>query len=229
MKNVRPRGMLGSIFFVKNSLNSKNSLISAMALMLLLFHCRVYPASVIPMSLQALTQSADTVVVAQCADVQTRWLGSKIVTDSTLHISERIKGTGDGNLIITTLGGTAMHPRLNVPVNMSVSGGVSFTPGQEVLVFTKENRRGEHQVVGLSQGKFDISDESDSGKKFIPVGLKILTTQTEAENLDAPGWNSDEWFSPFALLDDPDNRLVVRDIALEEMLVRIRQYMAENP
>lgn len=178
-----------------------------------------YAATVITMNLGELVNVADDIVVARSADIRSRWLGNKIVTDNVFEVTERVKGSANATLTITTLGGTAMHPSLNAPINMAVPGGVVFERGEEALVFTKANALGQNQLVGLTQGKFAIETDPESGKKLIAIGQKTLTTKVVgADDLDY-------FFSPSAVFEPHGNTIEVRKMELNELIYQIKQLL----
>ncbi|WP_086930689.1 hypothetical protein [Agarilytica rhodophyticola] len=177
-------------------------------------------ASSISMTLEELTANADDIVVARCVDVQTRWLGKKIVTDTTIDISQQLKGDDKAQLIVTTLGGSAIHPRLKTKVNMYVPGNIRFNIDEEVLVFTKQNKAGDNQVIGLSQGKFILEHDTVSGEKLISVGQKKLTTQQNNDNPLASLFSLDAEFHT------EDSRISTRKIRLSELIRDIEQHLS---
>lgn len=140
-----------------------------------------FAASVRTMPLSELTSEASDIVLGRCTTTHSRWQDDKIVTDATIDVSLTLKGDETPHMTITLLGGTAMHPRLNVPVTMNVPGGAVFKEGEEVLVFSKTSASGIHQLVGLSQGKFLVETDVMTGEKVIPVGQKKLANDVTAE------------------------------------------------
>lgn len=135
-----------------------------------------WATTVMEMDLPALVTAADRIVVARCVDVRSKWVGGKIYSDVDIAVEQDLIGSAASNYTVTSLGGTAMHPSLKVPVTMTVSGGLQFSVDEEMLLFTKQDRLGRHQVVGLSQGKFSVATDRNSGRKFIPLGDKKLET-----------------------------------------------------
>lgn len=187
-----------------------------------LFSFSANAASVIPMALDELVASADTIVVARCTDTKSYWQDNKIVTDNLLDIEQTIKGEAAADYVVTTLGGTALHPRLKAPVNMTVPGGARFDLNEEVLLFTRKNAQGIHQIVGFTQGKLTIETDEVSGKKVIPVGQKKVTNQpSDADSLDL-------LFSPFTVFESHQTKIQVRKIELPEMISKIEAQMAKQ-
>ncbi len=187
---------------------------------LLIFAFPVWGASVKTMPVATLTSEADHVVVGRCVSEASRWHGDKIVTDITLEISQTLKGNASPELVITALGGTAMHPRLKTPVTMNVPGGVSFDVGEEVLVFSKTSASGLNQLVGLTQGKFLIDTDALTGEKVIPVGQKVLTDEA------SPTDELDALISPSAELSEAETKVRLRQMRLDELIMQIRSALS---
>lgn len=136
-----------------------------------------FSASSHQMGLDDLVKHADHIVVGKVANVRSEWTDDKIYSMSTIVVTDNIKGNVVDSYVITTLGGTAFHPRLKAEITMDVSGGLFFSKNEDVVLFTKQNKIGNHQVVGMSQGKFNIVSEKDTGEKMIPVASKKIYSQ----------------------------------------------------
>jgi len=136
-----------------------------------------FSASSHQMGLDDLVKHADHIVVGKVANVRSEWTDNKIYSMSTIVVTDNIKGNVVDSYVITTLGGTAFHPRLKAEITMDVSGGLFFSKNEDVVLFTKQNKIGNHQVVGMSQGKFNIVSEKDTGEKMIPVASKKIYSQ----------------------------------------------------
>ena len=81
---------------------------------------------------------------------------------------------------IVYLGGTAVHPVLKTPVTMDVSGESTFTVGEEVVLFSKQNGKGQNLIVGMSQGKFAVKEDKKSGRKWVPMAGRKLSKKSPA-------------------------------------------------
>ncbi|MBL1274742.1 MAG: hypothetical protein COB30_001515 [Ectothiorhodospiraceae bacterium] len=145
-----------------------------------------FSASSHQMGLDDLVKHADHIVVGKVANVRSEWANDKIYSLSTIVVTDNIKGNVASSYVITTLGGTAFHPRLKAEVTMDVSGGLYFSKNEDVILFTKQNNIGNHQVVGMSQGKFNIVSEKDSGEKMVPVASKKIYSQKLTKDLLTP-------------------------------------------
>jgi hypothetical protein len=77
--------------------------------------------------------------------------GKLILTDTTIEVSESMKGQSSRTVQVTTVGGrigdTVLH----------VGGMPAFVPGESTIVFTQRSN-GYHTVLGMSQGKFTVSN-----------------------------------------------------------------------
>ncbi len=126
-----------------------------------------------------LVAQADVIVIGEYIDVSSDWDKKKIYTSATFKTGRIIKGEASDTIIIKVLGGTAMHPRLNTPITMNISNGVSFTKGKKALVFLKKNNN-TFQIVGMSKGNISIISD-DSGQEYMGGGIKKIAAHTENE------------------------------------------------
>lgn len=138
-----------------------------------------FAASERTLGLDALIDAADAIVVAEVLESESHFEGRLVVTRSTVKVSEALKGTPETRLDVTQLGGTAVHPRLGVPVTMDASTFVALRPGEKVVLFVEPRPAGGHQLVGAEQGKLVIRDEPATGDRTLPVGPKRLRVYPE--------------------------------------------------
>jgi hypothetical protein len=109
------------------------------------------------LGLDEMIDLAEDVVVADVGESTTRWQGRMIVTDTTVHVREALKGAASGDVTVTQLGGTAVHPRLGVGVTMQASTFTSLAPGESVVLFL-DHRGGRRSLVGAQQGKLLLQE-----------------------------------------------------------------------
>jgi hypothetical protein len=144
-------------------------------------------ASMRPLELEELVDLADEIVVGRVGDSEARFEGKLIVTVTAIQVEEALKGNGPGRIEITQLGGTAVHPRTGIAVNMTASHHVALGAGQDVLLFVSRSRSGIRQIVGAAQGRFVIQIDPTTGVRRVPVGPKRLgRTVTEGVETVAP-------------------------------------------
>lgn len=182
----------------------------------------VHAATVTPMNLGELIEGADSIVVGAVNSSTSEWRGDQIITQSTIKVREHLLGDDSSEITVTSLGGTALHPRLKVPVQMAVAGVPVYRPGDTILLFGKHNAAGELQAVGLSQGVFRVELNADTGAEQVSVGTKAL----HAEGPKTPPLDS--LFSPFSVLNTGSTHVEVRPVTLQEITSKIQMHLKEQ-
>lgn len=106
-----------------------------------------------PLTVAALADRADLVVRARVGEQWSDWAedGRRIFTWTQLEVLEGWAGSPGDAVVVRTLGGVVGD------IGMRISGTPSFSTGAEVVVFLRE-RADVFEVVGMSQGKFDVVD-----------------------------------------------------------------------
>ena len=109
----------------------------------------VVGAQVRTLTLTDLCTHADRVVVGGVNKVESRWKGSKIVTEVTIVPMENLKGEGTPPFVITVPGGTVGG------VTLRASEAPVFAVGEQVLLF-KKNGPSPCDVYGWYRGKYNV-------------------------------------------------------------------------
>src|SRR5687768_1790780 len=105
------------------------------------------------LTLDDLARRSQSVVQGVVRGSRTYWSpdGKLILTNTTIEVTEAIKGQAGRTIDVTTVGGrigdTVLH----------VSGMPAFTSGENTIVFV-ERSSGYLTVLGLGQGKFTVSN-----------------------------------------------------------------------
>jgi hypothetical protein len=116
-------------------------------------------------TLQALISSASHIFVGQVVATESRWVDKKILTSSSIAVSQVIKGAPGQSFTLTTQGGRVGAIAQTVPSSPRLQAG------QEVLVFA--GRAGGHNViVYMHQGLFDVVTEG--GRKYVRTNAQAL-------------------------------------------------------
>lgn len=153
--------------------------ISAAVLAFLAFHGTGWTTTVLRLELPALVERADTIVQGRVERLDAQWDDTRkiIFTNIQIRVDESLKGTPRPIVLIRQLGGKLGS------LNMSVSGMPAFRSGENVIVFLKRNPEPTYHLVGLSQGKYEITDDFATSNatgidlvdrkngKFSPSGL----------------------------------------------------------
>lgn len=85
----------------------------------------------------------------------------RIYTQVRLHVQDVWKGKVKANPFAIVHGGGILGSRRD-----SVSNGVRYKLGEEVVVFLKINSRGEGVTLGMRQGKFRIWREESTKQRY---------------------------------------------------------------
>ncbi len=140
-----------------------------------IFLSDVYAASNKDDDFNKLISRADVIVFGKCTSVTSQWRKKKIYSAATIQIENVIKGDPTPVIQVEYMGGTAMHPKLNSPVTMSVSNAVSFEIGDEAVLMLKKLTNNSFQVIGAERGKINVLTD-ETGEKIIQSGArKILS------------------------------------------------------
>lgn len=108
-----------------------------------------------------LTSASTDVVIGTVEKIESRYNQNrtKIFTDVQVRVSRSLKGGGDV-VTLSQLGGTVGNLRYDVP------GCPTFATGEEAMFFVWRDARGQAQLTGLGQGKFEIRRDA-AGHGFV--------------------------------------------------------------
>ncbi|MCU1227884.1 MAG: hypothetical protein JWO97_768 [Acidobacteria bacterium] len=115
-----------------------------------------------------LIDSADAIVIANAGDGHGEYeLNGDICTKTFLNVESVLKGTIKAGTIITTreLGGVVGQSA------MAVSGGVTFTPGEHVLMFLQRDGDDNWKTWGMALGKFNFVQDAE-GQTLLARDIK---------------------------------------------------------
>jgi hypothetical protein len=124
-------------------------------------------------TLHDLISSANHIFVGQVVATESRWVDKKILTSSSIAVSQVIKGAPGQSFTLTTLGGRVGAIAQTVPSSPELEAG------QEVLIFAGR-ASGHNVIVYMHQGLFDVVTED---------GIKYV--QANAQALGLPGGSED--------------------------------------
>jgi hypothetical protein len=115
-----------------------------------------------PMSLDELTARADVVLHGKVlSKTCQRDPAGRIYTEVDLEVAEAWKGAVAGKRFKLVLAGGTLGDR-----HVGVSGQADYQPGEEIVAFLRLNPRGEGVTLGLAQGKFQVRQDSVTGRKY---------------------------------------------------------------
>ncbi len=117
------------------------------------------------LSVEEMVQKSTAVVRARAAAASAVQRGSMIYTVYRLQVSEVLKGTVSPSAEVYVPGGTYGRYR------QSIAGSPVLEPGREYVLFLWASPRGLVQVIGLSQGVFQV--KTVAGGEVLLVRGKI--------------------------------------------------------
>jgi hypothetical protein len=156
---------------------TSRSFLLAGALALVVAAAPASATQVLHQTLRDLTLGSSDIVIGQVEETRTRWNASrtKILTDVTIRVGESLKGAPGERITLTQLGGDLDGFRYSVP------GNPLFRPGEEALVFVWRDPQGRAQVNAMSQGKFEIGADAETGERTVQrsvSGLQVRDLRT---------------------------------------------------
>ncbi len=117
----------------------------------------------LPLSVEALTESADLVVRGKVVSKQVeRDAEGRILTRVLMDVLEVWKGSVQGDTTeLVHPGGILGERKVEVPFM------AEYRLGDEVVVFLRLNDRGEGVTIGLAQGRFDVTTEPSTQQRYV--------------------------------------------------------------
>jgi len=105
-----------------------------------------------PMSVEELTQRSTWVFRGRVLEMTCRrTVEGRVYTEASVRVLDAWKGHPGTNVVAVVFSGGVLGRRRSV-----VPDQVEFSIGEEVVIFTVRNPRGEAVCVGLDQGKFTV-------------------------------------------------------------------------
>lgn len=148
-----------------------------------LFSLDVIAASSKKVDFSQLVKKSDVIVFGKCTAVTTEWRKAKIYSTATIQVESRIKGDVPPVIYVEYMGGTALHPSLNVPVTMNVSTGIDFVAGNEAVLILKQLQNNRYRVADVVRGKIEVVTDAETGEKLIQSNAKkIMSTSSAKDN-----------------------------------------------
>ena len=146
--------------------------------LLFLFHSIVSSQS-FKTDLKTMSKNADAIVAAEVTAINSVWGKdkSRIYTDVTLAINERIKGDKQGgSIVVRHLGGEVDG------VGELYSHMPKFSEKEEVLLFVKEAADSRYEVLNGEEGKIQIITNETSGVKTTAMNKSLKSFKTQIKN-----------------------------------------------
>ena len=138
-------------------------IIAATTAILAIGSADVSASRVVHMSARQMADNSVLVVRGRVIDVESYWneKNTKIFTKTTITVDETFKGDQRSRIELIQLGGIVGNIKVNV------EGALLWTENEEVLLFLEPYDGGTYQVSGLSQGKFLVERDPETGERYV--------------------------------------------------------------
>lgn len=124
--------------------------------------------TVVPMSVERLTQASSRVVVGQAEDSWTEWNPQHtiIYTKTRFRVTDTLKGEAATTIVVKQLGGRAAH------YEQKVDGVRPLNRGESAVLFVhpSQSNDGTEVITGLMQGNFRLM-RSKTGELIVNNGV----------------------------------------------------------
>jgi hypothetical protein len=142
----------------------------------------VDPAATSPgtgMPMRQMVEESSSIVIGQCAETRSKWVGRSLVTEATISVEEALKGdAAAGTQVTVELPGGVDHNR---KVAMTVVDAPHISPGEKVFLFLFRPDDGvnSYSVRGFAQGKFSVGQAND-GEEVVTRDMSSAPLQKGA-------------------------------------------------
>src|SRR5438105_614935 len=123
--------------------------------------------TIVPMSVEKLTNASTKVVVAEATDSWTEWNADHtlIFTITRFTVNQSLKGSADQTVTVRQMGGRAEH------FEQKVAGVRHWVSGDQAVLFLRPSEVGDGTmaVTGLMQGDFRVMETA--GKVVVSNGV----------------------------------------------------------
>lgn len=144
--------------------------------MVLLSGGPAYGTTLEKMTLDQMTQQSTEIVRGRVASSSVEQLGSIIYTVSQIQVAQRWKGPAAATVTVSVLGGKLGN------LNQTFAGAPVLQPGTEYVLFLWTGKSGRTQVIGFSQGVFDLKLDA----KGQPQVARAATTEAMLDSSGRP-------------------------------------------
>ena len=134
--------------------------LAALGVVLALAAVPARAAVLVHLNFEEMAEKSSAILVGRCVEVRSEPDAEfRIVTHNVFEVSEYLKGSLGRRVTITEPGG-----RIGDQVTF-FSGMPQFRVGEEAVLFVWTSPQGQrHQVIGFTQGKFEMSRNATSGE-----------------------------------------------------------------
>lgn len=150
------------------------------ALLLFAVAIGVSATTVVPISVETMTQRASRVVLAEALDSHAEWENGTLYTYTRFRVIQSYKGEEQREVVVRQAGGVKDGKAVQVV------GVRNFKPGRQTVLFLRPAKTGAaYSVVGLMQGRFEVT-RSATGEMRVSNGLSHVKAYRDGHIEDMP-------------------------------------------
>jgi hypothetical protein len=125
------------------------------AVLLLTLASSVTATTVLRLDLPDLVSKADNIVQGRVEQIYVEWDAERKLafTYISINVDDPMKGARRQTVLIRQVGGRVGN------ISMHVAGMPTFSQGEEVILFLNDMHNGTFRVVGMNQGKYQITQD----------------------------------------------------------------------
>jgi hypothetical protein len=157
---------------------------ATLLVLLALFYGASWATLVPTMTLEDLASKSQSVVHGKVMRTWSAWDNNQqmIWTHYEVAVSESLKGTAQGKLVVSEPGGTVGE------TSMLIAGTPVYEVGEEIVVFTEATPIGYARTCGWGQGKFRVSATQDGMRKVVASARRTVElVESSDKKQSAPG------------------------------------------
>ena len=115
------------------------------------------------MPMRQMVEESSSIVIGQCAETRSKWVGRSLFTEATISVEQALKGdAAAGTQVKVELpGGIDINRRF--PIAMKYDGAPQISLNEKVFLFLFRPAEGadSYSVMGFAQGKYSIGQAND--------------------------------------------------------------------
>jgi hypothetical protein len=113
------------------------------------------------MPMRQMVKESSSIVIGQCAETRSKWVGRSLVTEATISVEEALKGDAAAGTQMTVELPGGIDP--NRKVAMTIAGAPHISPGEKVFLFLfrPDDGANSYSVMGFAQGKYSVGQTKD--------------------------------------------------------------------
>jgi hypothetical protein len=141
----------------------------------------------LPLDEAQLIERSSLIVIGQCTEVRSTWMGRRLMTLATIAVRETLKGEPHAQVTVVIPGG--MDAQRPIPVAAVVAGTPQLAPAEEVVLFlsARPDEPDRYTVTGWEQGKFSVLKDAKGGQ-VVALGRRRPPPSGTSEQM--PSWNT---------------------------------------